>query len=494
MAFNSIVFLYLFLPITLVIYYLLPDKVSNTKVKSIVLIVLSLIFYSWGDIKYLPLLLLATILNYLALEGWTWFRMTRGESLTAKILFALIVVLNVALLASGKYFLKTMPLAISFYTFKMLSAVFDIRKSLIESEAERLENQGLVLERKDAELDTIYPTYIWSSFKKDIKLNFTNFLLYISFFPELIIGPISRFKNFVPSIDKAKKSWNNLYQGLLRFLPALFVKVLIVDEIGALRTDLLHGLGDNLGVLEAWLVAIFYMIYIYLDFASYSAMAVGLSRTLGFDSPENFNNPYSAVSITDFWRRWHMSLSSWFRDYVYIPLGGNRKGLARQLLNITVVWALTGIWHGNQLNFLLWGLFYAVILIMEKMFLLKVMDRLPKFVRRIITLFIVNMGWVLFAFPNTKELFSMLGSMFGANGWSNGEGIYALTANIFLILIALLATSELFTKFLKNLRENESWNKPYVLVIRHIFTLILLIISTAYILDQSFASFLYFQF
>lgn len=494
MAFNSIVFLYLFLPITLVLYYLLPDKLSNTKVKSIVLIVLSLIFYSWGDIKYLPLLLLATILNYLALEGWTWFRMTRGESLTAKILFGAIVVLNVALLASGKYFLKVMPLGISFYTFKMLSAIFDIRKSLLESEAERLENQGLVLERKDAELDSIYPTYIWTSFKEDIKLNFTNLLLYISFFPELISGPISRFKNFVPSIDKAKKSWNNLYQGLLRFLPALFVKVLIVDEIGALRADLLLGLGDNLGVLEAWLAAIFYTIYIYLDFASYSAMAVGLSRTLGFDSPENFNNPYSAVSITDFWRRWHMSLSSWFRDYVYIPLGGNRKGLARQLLNITVVWALTGIWHGNQLNFLLWGLFYAVILIMEKMFLLKAMDRLPKLVRRIITLFIVNMGWVLFAFPNTKDLFSMLGSMFGTNGWSNGEGIYVLTGNIFLILIALLATSELFTKFLKNLRENESWNKPYVLVIRHIVTLILLIISTAYILDQSFASFLYFQF
>lgn len=469
MAFNSLIFLLIFLPITIALYYLPLKSKSADNFKAILLLVLSLIFYSWGAIRFLPLLVTMIALNYFYIIMWLKNRFKNGKP-GSNLLVTVLVVINVAVLSWGKYFAGAFPLALSFYIFKLLSAVFDIYNSLKETESKNLEE-----------------------FKKEINLSPRNFSLYISFFPELISGPISRYKNFTPQIANAEANLDNLYLGFKRFIPALFIKVAIADSIFALRSSLLTNM-FNFGAAEAWLSSILYTIYIFLDFASYSAMAISIGKMLGYEVPENFNTPYAAVSITDFWRRWHMTLSSWFRDYVYIPLGGNRKGLVRQLVNIGIVWALTGVWHGNQFNFLIWGLYYAVILIVEKLWLLKIYEKMPKFINWLITMFIVNLGWVLFAFPHTGVLFGNIGAMFGANGWTNGDAVYILTANVLLIILGVLASSSLLSKLRDEWLADNGEKSGVVVVFELVILLALIVLSFAFILDQSFASFLYFQF
>ena len=503
MASNSLILLFLFLPITLALYYvdIKSDWVKNYR--AVLLIIMSFVFYTWGATKWMPLLLLSILLNYAFIQLWLQIALNnreKGHGLSgfSKLLFVVFVLANVVLLAYFKYFSNVLPLGISFFVFKILSAWFDIRKSLLESAAFRTdiisEECSIGADNFDNANSVADKLYNKKEFLQTINFNLRNYSLYISFFPELISGPISRYKNFTPQIAEAKPSLDRLESGLRRFLPALFVKVLIADSIGALRSYLLTGMSSGLGAAEAWLISIFYTIYIYLDFASYSAMAIGLGDSLGYDVPENFNSPYSAKTITDFWRRWHMSLSYWFRDYVYIPLGGNRKGLARQLLNISIVWALTGIWHGNYFNFFLWGLFYGGILIAEKMYLLKATEKWPKLIKHALTLIIVNFGWVLFAFPKTEELFSILKSMFGANSWTNGAALYTVTANLFLILVAIFCSSSLFIKFKDAWNKSKFVNSNIGIVLEFIIVVFLFIVTVAFILDQSFASFLYFQF
>lgn len=471
MAFNSLIFLFIFLPITIVLYYL-PIKFERAdKFRAILLLILSLLFYSWGAIEFIPILVILMIVNY-ALVNLSLRQSARAaDKKIIDIFLTIIVVLNVLVLAWGKYVADVLPLGLSFYIFKLISAGIDI------SQARKKMDDAV-------ELDEI---------KRELNFTPLNFSLYIAFFPELVSGPISRYKNFTPQINQAKPSSDNLFAGLRRFFPALMVKVIVADGIFALRSDLIAQL-SSFGASEAWLSSIFYMLYIYLDFASYSGMAIGLGRMLGYEVPENFDNPYISTSITEFWRRWHMSLSSWFRDYVYIPLGGNRKGLPRQLINILIVWSLTGIWHGNYVNFLLWGLYHAVLLVAEKLFALKLQEKIPKSLNWLITMFLVNIGWVLFAFPKTDELLAQLGAMFGANGASDGMAIYTLGANVVLIILAVLAASPLFTKARAAWQNSKLGKSNTGIVFELVLMFLLLFVSLAFIMDQSFASFLYFQF
>lgn len=454
MAFTSFVFLLFFMPVVVLLFYAIFVRTGQVNIQrtltgqKVFLIFSSILFYAWGEPKRLILMLSMLILNFLLLK---WAEAKPGK--LHNVVTIILIGLNLLALIYGKFLAESLPLGLSFYTFRLLSAAID---------RNRAKKQG------------------------DIKpLHILDYALYISFFPQVISGPIQRYDDFTKQVQTLEVHPHDLVLGLKRFLPALVVKVLVADQIFGLRTSLLDV--SNLGSAEAWLGAFFYTIYIYLDFASYSAMAIGLSRIFGIHSPENFRTPYSAVSVSDFWRRWHMSLSFFFRDYVYIPLGGNRKGTGRQIINILVVWSLTGLWHGSTWNFLLWGLYYALWLLAEKFILMRVMDNTPTKLRQVFTFLIVHMGWVLFAFPQASELLSYLRTMFGANGLSNGQALYTISANLVLILVAIL----LCTPIAERLKHPKH---KYLSVLYQVILVILIILSIAYLVDQSFQSFLYFQF
>ncbi len=452
MAFNTLLFLTLFMPLGLLLYHLPVWQIRSTaRGRQLLLVLLGLLFYAWGEPRRILLLIGSVLVNYLLLM--IWHRQKRATNL----LFALAVLLNIGVLIWGKYLAASLPLGLSFYTFKLLSAWFDIRRL-----------------RKDG---------------KDHLPSLPDFALYITFFPQVISGPIGRYEHFRRQLPVLRVSGEAFRAGLMRFLPALFIKVLLADPLFQIRDRLL----TQPGAAEAWLAALLYTFYIYLDFASYSSMAIGLGQMLGYETPENFLNPYQAINVADFWRRWHITLSSWFRDYVYIPLGGNRKGQGRQILNILIVWALTGIWHGNTLNFLLWGLYYALWLLLEKFFLNRRMERWPLRLRQLITFSIVNFGWVLFAFPDFAELGSFIGALFGQNGAGGALAGYLISGNWLLLLLAIYFCTTLPGK-LKKLWRSKVGEGIVPLVVETVFVAAFLILTLAFMLDQSFASFLYFNF
>jgi alginate O-acetyltransferase complex protein AlgI len=448
MAFNTPIFLLLFFPLSLGLFYLL--RLGSKPVGKLYLIVISLFFYAWGEARFFWLLPGLLLLNYLGL-----YLCSKLKPGPAKGLRFFLIVLDLAALIWGKYGLDHLPLGLSFFVFRLISAVVD--------------QAGI-----------------------EAPLSFLDYSLYIVFFPQLISGPIARYDSFTSALRTWKPQFSDVAPGLRRFIPGLFMKVLIADPLAQARLDLLNY--QARGVAEAWLIVLIYSLYLYLDFASYSHMAIGLSRMYGLPAPENFNLPYLARNITDFWRRWHMSLSSFFRDYVYIPLGGNRKGKGRQVLNILIVWALTGIWHGSTLNFLLWGLYYGILLLLEKFFLAKALNKLPVFLQRLLTFFLVSMGWVLFAFPKKTELFDFVAGLFGSAGAGGPYALYTLLNYGLVILLGLLISFGIGKKLQENYRKSKLSQKKPVQAVHLLLTAGLLVLCMAYIIDQSFASFLYFQF
>lgn len=450
MAFSTLVFLCFFLPLGLLLYYLPIWRGRHGR--QLLLLTLSLFFYAWGEPLRVMWLIGSIVLNYLLL--CLWRRLNPGKA--ASILFVLTITLNLAALGYGKYLAASLPLGLSFYTFKLLSTWFDLKR---------------------ADTEPVPPL---------------SFALYVSFFPQLISGPIGRYSYFTAQIPKAKASPASLVQGLARFLAGLFVKVLLADAVLAVRMSLLDAPAP--GLAEAWLAALLYSLYIYLDFSSYSDMAIGLAEMFGFRTEENFNQPYSAISVADFWRRWHISLSSWFRDYVYIPLGGNRKGLSRQILNIFIVWSLTGIWHGSSLNFLLWGLYYALWLLLEKLFLAKLTGTWPSSLKRGGTFLIVTFGWVLFAFPDSSDLLTYLGTLFGNGGWGGSSALYQLSSRFVILIAAVFFSSSGPRRLAETWRKHRLADRPAALALLTATYAALLVLTFAYLLDQSFASFLYFNF
>ena len=463
MVFSSLPFLFVYLPLTLAVYYAVPMAWRN-----LVLFLVSLVFYGWGEPVYILLMLFSITLNYgagLLVEKY------RSQDRKARRIIFWSCAVNLALLVFFKYydFLAAsftgltgirlpilglgLPIGISFYTFQAMSYPIDVYRS-------------------DA----------------DVQRSYVRFGAFVTLFPQLIAGPIIRYKDVADQLNARTHSWEKFASGAEKFTIGLCKKVLLANSIGGLWDSAFATPAQELSVLGAILGVAAFTFQIYFDFSGYSDMAVGLGRMLGFEFLENFNYPYIAKSITDFWRRWHISLSTWFRDYVYIPLGGNRRGLPRQILNILIVWALTGLWHGANWTFLLWGLYYAMFLILEKVFLLKKLEKMPV-LAHIYALLVAVVGWMLFQLNSVGEVVHYWGAMFGASGAAatTADAFYARSYAVILFIAAIAATpvpKKLFQRIPQRVQN----------ILTPVLVALCLVISTAYLVDATYNPFLYFRF
>lgn len=463
MVFSSITFLFYFLPVVFALYFLVPDL----KAKNFVLLLASLFFYAWGEPVYVILMLLSIIGNFFLGKFLAEGREEKG----IRKYFVLAVIWNILILFFFKYtnmliglvnsvthwnlrLLKmSLPIGISFYTFQILSYVIDVYRGKVKPQK-----------------------------------SFISFALYVTMFPQLIAGPIVKYGDIEQALTERRITLAGAGKGAERFIFGLAKKVLLANSLGAIFTQISSMAADGRTVLLVWIGALSYAFQIYFDFSGYSDMAIGLGQAMGFKFPENFNYPYIATSVTDFWRRWHISLSSWFRDYVYIPLGGNRVKTWKHIRNLLIVWALTGLWHGASWNFVLWGLYYALWLILEKYVFGKFLEK-HQTAGRILTGFIVLFGWVLFAFTDFKELSVYFLQMFGvgaAGVFGTAGGWYFLMTVILLLLSALFSTP-LPMNFYRGLMRKA---KPACFAV----LLVLFILCTAYLVYQSYNPFLYFRF
>ena len=466
MLFSSVPFLFYFLPAALLLYFLVPRRLKNAA-----LLLASLFFYAWGEPKYVVLMLVSIAQGYLfglLVEKY------RGRN-ASRLFLSLSILVSLGLLGYFKYadfFLASvnaatglflpllklsLPIGISFYTFQVLSYVIDVYRG--DTAAQR---------------------------------NFIDLAAYVSLFPQLIAGPIVRYSDVALQLRERTHSVSAAAEGVRRFTIGFCKKILLANQFGALASAYQQTQQES--VLFVWLYALAFLLQVYFDFSGYSDMAIGLGRILGFRFSENFNYPYVSTSITEFWRRWHISLGSWFRDYLYIPLGGSRKGKARQLLNILIVWLATGLWHGAAWTFVLWGLWFAVLLLLEKTVLLPVLEK-HRALGRIYTLFFVTLGFVLFDADNAAQAFSRIGAMLGAGDLPlvSAQAVYYLKSYAPLLVLGMLCATPQPKKAVALLREKKGAALALD-VLEPLCVLLPLLIGTAFLVDGSFNPFLYFRF
>ena len=469
MLFLSITFLFLFLPVVLAVYYLVPWKVKN-----IALLIASLFFYAWGEPVYVVLMVLSILLNYFCARD---IKENENEPVKAKFNVVFAVAVNLFILGFFKYYgflLDTinavfsteiayrelpLPVGISFYTFQAISYIVDIYRG-----------------------------------KAQPQKNILYFALYISMFPQLIAGPIVRYEDIEAQLKHRRLSLQRLGQGAMYFIIGLAKKTVIANSVGAVFEQISEMPAGSLSVLTAWLGAFSYAFQIYFDFSGYSDMAVGLGKMFGFEFKKNFDYPYISKSVTEFWRRWHISLSTWFREYVYIPLGGNRCSVSRNIFNLMVVWVLTGMWHGAAWNFIAWGVYYGVILVMEKYVWGASLDMLPNPMRHIYTGIMVLVGWVLFFSPSLGYALRYLGAMIGGGtGIVDNQGAFLLFGHWLLYLLAVLGSSSLGMRLVNAVprmaRSARAQAAVSVVIYMGIF-----VISVAFLVTDTFNPFLYFRF
>lgn len=460
MVFSSLLFLFLFLPAVLLLYFVSPWRIKN-----FVLFVTSLIFYAWGEPVYIAIMLLSTVTDY---SFGLLLSHSRLSSMQRKWIVVASIIVNLTLLGYFKYadFLihnvnallgtqiplteLALPIGISFYTFQSMSYIIDVYRGTTKAQR-----------------------------------NWIDFGTFVALFPQLVAGPIVQYSTIAEQLRHRTVNVELFAEGVRRFIIGLAKKVLLANNIGLLWHTVSASSTDTMPALTAWLGIIAFAFQIYFDFSGYSDMAIGLGMMFGFRFNENFNRPYTAQSITDFWRRWHISLSTWFRDYVYIPLGGNRKGPWKQLRNIMIVWLLTGIWHGASWNFLLWGLYFGVVLVFEKWFGLRFLQRMPAWVRHVYALLLILIGWVFFAFDELPQMGSYFAAMFGFNHqplW-NKESLYLLYTNAILLVLLVLASMPK--------RKKKNSFGPVAQLGWHAA---LFFMSVAYLVDATFNPFLYFRF
>ena len=468
MLFSSIVFLFTFLPAVMILYYLLPVRFRN-----VILLLASLVFYAWGEPVYLFLMLLSILFNYFS--GLDIARNLQDKR-AAKRSLVFNLIINLAVLGFFKYegfVLDTLngilpvhisyhalplPIGISFYTFQILSYIIDVYRGNVK-----------------------------------VQTNLPNFALYVTMFPQLIAGPIVQYADVDEQLASREVSRTKFGEGSMYFIRGLAKKVLLANTSGMIFTEVSGLAKGNIAVMTAWLGAFAYMFQIYFDFSGYSDMAIGLGKMFGFEFNMNFNYPYVSKSITEFWRRWHISLSSWFRDYVYIPLGGNRVSKIKHIRNLLIVWFLTGLWHGAAWNFVAWGLYYGVILIIEKYLLSPVLDRLPDVVRHIYSIVLVVIGWVLFFSSSFGQAADYIRVMFGAgaHGFADRESMYLLTSNLILWLILIFGSTPLVHFRYEHMLRTKKWNTT---IINSVVYAALFIICIAYLVTETYNPFLYFRF
>lgn len=461
MVFSSLLFLFIFLPIFLAIYFILPKKLRN-----FILFIGSLMFYAWGEPIYVSIMIFSTVLDYSCGRIIDSFR---EHKLIPKLGLCLSLVGNLGMLGFFKYsdFFITnvnnvfgtgwellqiaLPIGISFYTFQTMSYTIDLYRGKI-----------------------------------DVQKNIISFGAYVSMFPQLIAGPIVTYATVEKELNNRSVTFERFGHGAIRFIEGLGKKVLIANNIGLLWDQMLKTPINELSIVGAWLGAISFGLQLYFDFSGYSDMAIGLGHMLGFNFPENFNYPYIAKSVSEFWRRWHMTLTGWFREYVYIPLGGNRVSKPRFYLNILIVWFLTGFWHGAGWNFIIWGLLFAFIMILERSILLKYLEKVPSFISHFYLLFVVTVSWVLFAHNSLGEALDYLKVMFGLTGQPalNIDSMYAITNFYLLLIVGVIFATPVMNKLKERMNE----------IVVFIFYAAVLFLSTAYLVDATFNPFLYFRF
>ena len=457
MIFSSLIFLFFFLPVFLLIYYLVPSKYKNK-----VLLLFSLLFYGWGEPIYILLLLFSSVLNYYGSK----IIKKNSDSKNRKTFFIIVIVLNILLLGIFKYcdFIIgnlnllglniemlniALPLGISFFTFQTMSYTIDI--------------------------------YIDKNIVPD---TFLNFLTYVSMFPQLVAGPIVRYDEVSKELKERVITKENFFNGFFKFLTGLFKKVLLANNIGYIFSLITRDI-SNISLLSAWLGIISFAIQIYYDFSGYSDMAKGIGEMLGFKYPDNFNYPYIANSITDFWRRWHITLSSWFKDYVYIPLGGNRCRKILNIRNILIVWLLTGIWHGASWNYILWGLYFGILLLVEKFILKNIIDKMPSFFKHFYAIVLILIGWVIFAFEDINIGIAYLKSMFVNQKIIDNQFIFFIKNYFVFYGFGIAFSMPIFRKVKGNIITK------IILIVIYIF---LFIVTVSSLVGDSYNPFLYFRF
>ena len=473
MVFSSTVFLFVFLPLTLAVYYIVPLKARNA-----VLFALSLVFYGWGEPIYVGVMLLSVTAAYLC--GFPIARHRESDPKKAKVWLWVSIGVELALLLFFKYtnfFIETLrlippladvlspipglelPIGISFYTFQIMSYSIDL----------------------------------WRG-ETAVQRSYIAFSTYVSLFPQLIAGPIVRYRDVNDQLTARVHSADKFASGVRRFITGFAKKLLLGDTLAAVYAYFSASADFERTVLSGWIMLITYTLHIYFDFSGYSDMAIGLGRMLGFEFPENFNYPYMAGSVTEFWRRWHISLSSWFREYVYIPLGGNRRGKGRQYLNLAVVWLLTGLWHGASWNFVLWGVFYLVILVIEKAGLLRLLEKnaVTRAFGHVWALLLVGIGWMIFDHTDLSAARAVIGSLFGAGtvGLSSASAGWTALHSLPLIVLSALAATPFPARLWARLTDRH----PAAAIAEPVWLGLLLVLSVACMVSGAFSPFLYFIF
>ena len=463
MLFTNISFIYYFLPIVIIAYFIVPKKLKN-----VVLLLASMIFYFYGEPKYTFLMIAEILVAYV---GGILIGKNKNKSI-----LIVTVSIHIILLCIFKYtdFIITnlnnifnlnldllrlaLPIGISFYTFQIISYEIDVYKGKVK-----------------------------------VQKNLLKLATYVSLFPQLIAGPIVRYETIEKELDNRTHSFENFSNGVRRFTFGLAKKVIIANQLGELCQKFSNT--DEKSVIFYWMFAIGYMLQIYFDFSAYSDMAIGLGRIFGFNFLENFNYPYISKSITEFWRRWHISLGTWFKDYVYIPLGGSREGTKKLIRNILIVWALTGIWHGASWNFVIWGLLFGIILLIEKLWLGKYIEKLPNILKRVYVIFIVMISFIIFNSNNMQEAWTNIIGLFGINGEPiiNNYTIYYLKSYLSIIVIAIIGATPIVKNIIIKLKSKPTFDK-IINLLEPLIIIVLLVVVTAYSVDNSYNPFLYFRF
>lgn len=468
MLFSSLTFLFGFLPILLLGYYVVPSR----KFKNCILLVFSLLFYAWGEPKYILLMLVTILISYIM---GLLINKYDSKPKVKKLLLTMSIILILAGLIFFKYtnfilenitrvtkaditFMDIiLPIGISFYSFQILSYVIDLYNKKVE-----------------------------------VQRNIFSLALYVSLFPQLIAGPIVRYETVEDELKNRKENLPDILSGFKRFIVGLSKKIIIANNMGLIADSIFVLNNSNIGTLIMWLGVLAYTLQIYFDFSGYSDMAIGLGKMFGFHFLENFNYPYIAKSITDFWRRWHISLSSWFRDYIYIPLGGNRVSKLKWIRNICVVWLLTGLWHGASWNFVLWGAYFAIILLIEKIFLLKFIEKSPKIIQWLYSIFLIMLGWVIFRCESMELMKNVLSKMFV---YQKSDLLKFITENINLLFSMLFILPAIVVSFPIVPKLKEKFNKSIIMYAGYnLLILILFSINIVFLTSSSYNPFIYFRF
>ena len=457
MVFSSLLFLFLFLPAVLLLYLIAPKKGKN-----LVLFFMSLIFYAWGEPIYITLMLFSTVLDYtngILVDKF----LNEGKKKPAQIALLVSIVVNLGLLGFFKYSGLDLPLpiGISFYTFQTMSYTIDVYRRKVE-----------------------------------VQKNIIDFGTYVTLFPQLIAGPIVRYETVAKELSHRTVTNGMIAEGIRQFLMGLGKKVLLANQIGSLWEHYQVQIGGELSVFGAWIGMSAFAFQIYFDFSGYSDMAIGLGKLFGFHFPENFHYPYEATSMTDFWRRWHMTLGTWFREYVYIPLGGNRQGIKKQIRNIAIVWLLTGIWHGASLNFMYWGIYFGVLLILEKLFYGNYLEKAPKVIRHLYGILLIWIGWAIFAIEDEKKIGIFLKSMFGLsdNGWFTQNDCYQLISYGMLFVLLIIGCTSYPKKAWQWIKRKVGEDSNTLFLVEQLFLVFVFVLSVAYLVDATYNPFLYFRF